>query len=372
MNNAEKFLDVAGCLDFFSGQDAGAAADWIAANAGRKKYFIGKNAESRSLLDHFTFDGVIDDFATPGSSWNGVACVPRSAVPPGSVLINCSTSISPVSVARLAASIGGEHAFSYSQLCRLLHPRLPLPEFVIQAREDLHVNRKNYEAVFDRLEDAQSRSIFNTLMRYRLTADVGCMADFSVRIQDQYFEPFLGDLDDVVFVDCGGYDGDTTEQFCSRYPGYRKVFLFEPSQKNLASARTRLRDVRDVDFIALGVSDAPGILFFNPDAGSASSVSASGTAQIAVTTIDSAVDATNCFIKMDLEGWELKALQGAQGHIRNGHPILAIAVYHTVSDFWRIPEYILSLQPDYRLYLRHYTEGWSETVMYFIPATPPV
>jgi hypothetical protein len=119
----------------------------------------------------------------------------------------------------------------------------------------------------------------------------------------------------------------------------------------------------------MGVSDTPGVLCFNPDDGSASSISASGSVQITVTTIDSAIEATYCFIKMDLEGWELKALEGAQEHIRNGRAILAIAVYHTVSDFWRIPEYVLSLQSNYRVYLRHYTEGWSETVMYFIPTT---
>jgi hypothetical protein len=73
------------------------------------------------------------------------------------------------------------------------------------------------------------------------------------------------------------------------------------------------------------------------------------------------------FIKMDLEGWELKALQGAVRHIREDHPKLAIAVYHHPSDFWRIPEFILSIRDDYDLYLRHYTEGWSETVMYFVP-----
>ncbi|MBC7513223.1 MAG: FkbM family methyltransferase [Herminiimonas sp.] len=372
MNDGTNFLDVTGYLDFFSSSraDGGKAADFMAANVNRKKYFIGKNVESLALLEHFSFDGVIDDFAAPGSCWNGVPCVPRATVPQGSMVINCSTSISPVSVARLAEAIGGSNALSYSQLCQLLYPRLPPPEFVCQARDDLTSNRAHYQALHARLEDDASRRVFNTLMRYRLTADVDTMVDFSVRIQEQYFEPFLGDLDDAVFVDCGGYDGDTTEQFCKRYPAYRKVFLFEPSQQNIASARVRLQDVRDVDFIPLGVSDAPGILFFNPDAGSASSVSADGTAQIAVTTIDAAVDATNCFIKMDLEGWELKALQGAQGHIANGHPILAIAVYHTISDFWRIPEYVLSLRPDYRIYLRHYTEGWSETVMYFIPTGP--
>jgi hypothetical protein len=25
------------------------------------------------------------------------------------------------------------------------------------------------------------------------------------------------------------------------------------------------------------------------------------------------------------------------------------------------------LRPGYRVFLRHYTEGWSETVMYFVP-----
>lgn len=369
MNDDKNFLDVAACLDFFSMHDAGGSepTDWMAAQAGKNKYFIGKNPESRTLLDRFTFDGVIDDFAAPGSSWNGVPCIPRSAVPSGSMVINCSTSISPVSVARIAESISPGNTLSYSQLCRLIFPELPLPAFVREAREDLGIHYKNYEALFSRLEDSESRRIFNTLMRYRLTAEVAVMADFSVRIQDQYFEAFLGNLDDVVFVDCGGYDGDTSEEFSSRYRAYRKIFLFEPSQQNLASARVRLQAVRDVEFIALGVSDVPGIVCFNADAGSASAVSASGTTQIAMTTIDSAVDAENCFIKMDLEGWELKALQGARAHITNGHPILAIAVYHTISDFWRIPEYVLSLQPDYRIYLRHYTEGWSETVMYFVP-----
>ena len=70
---------------------------------------------------------------------------------------------------------------------------------------------------------------------------------------------------------------------------------------------------------------------------------------------------------MDLEGWELKALQGSERHIANDQPILAISVYHSIDDFWRIPQYIMSVNNKYKIYLRHYTEGWSETVMYFLP-----
>jgi hypothetical protein len=86
-----------------------------------------------------------------------------------------------------------------------------------------------------------------------------------------------------------------------------------------------------------------------------------------VTTLDIKIKEEVSFIKMDIEGWELKALSGCKDHIINDKPKLAIAVYHNSNDFHQIPNYILSLNPDYDLYLRHYTEGWSETVMYFVP-----
>ena len=70
---------------------------------------------------------------------------------------------------------------------------------------------------------------------------------------------------------------------------------------------------------------------------------------------------------MDLEGWELKALAGAQRHIRENHPCLAIAVYHHPAHFWQVFEQIWDVRTDYDVFLRHYTEGRSETIMYFIP-----
>ncbi|MBP7509952.1 MAG: FkbM family methyltransferase [Smithella sp.] len=85
------------------------------------------------------------------------------------------------------------------------------------------------------------------------------------------------------------------------------------------------------------------------------------------TTLDQYVNDKVTFIKMDLEGWELKAMQGAKKHIIEDKPKLAIAVYHNASDFWQVFEYVTSLRRDYRVFLRHYTEGWSETVMYCVP-----
>ena len=73
------------------------------------------------------------------------------------------------------------------------------------------------------------------------------------------------------------------------------------------------------------------------------------------------------FIKMDIEGSEMKALKGAEGIIKQQKPKLAICVYHKPEDIWEIPAYILSLRDDYKFYFRHYCYwGIGETVMYAI------
>lgn len=73
------------------------------------------------------------------------------------------------------------------------------------------------------------------------------------------------------------------------------------------------------------------------------------------------------FIKMDVEGGESAGIAGACNHILSSCPKLAICVYHKSDDLWRIPQQVLSMRSDYDLYLRHYTEGVVETVMFFVP-----
>lgn len=54
-------------------------------------------------------------------------------------------------------------------------------------------------------------------------------------------------------------------------------------------------------------------------------------------------------------------------HILKDYPKLAICCYHKFDDLWKIPEQVLAMRDDYSIYLRHYTNGLHETVMYFIP-----
>ncbi|MER2624754.1 MAG: FkbM family methyltransferase [Accumulibacter sp.] len=341
------------------------ACEFLSAKNDGLKFLLGRNEHSATLMQYIVVDGIVDDFSH-GKLWNGKPVIKCDDIPKDAMVVNCSMSISPITAGYRLQQLGLNRCISYADLCKVRPDLIPVPTFVSEMRQDFSQNEAHWLALLAKLADKQSRTVFNDLVRYRLTANPAYMENYSIRLSEQYFEDFLA-LSNEVFVDAGGFNGDTTEEFCKRYPDYKKVILFEPSGINMQDAQERLANCRDINFIAHGISDAPGTLWFDPNAGSASAVSPEGSCSVEVTTLDISVSDKVSFIKMDLEGWELKALAGAKKHIFEDHPKLAIAVYHRASDFWRIPEYILSTRQDYDIYLRHYTEGWSETVMFFLP-----
>ena len=74
------------------------------------------------------------------------------------------------------------------------------------------------------------------------------------------------------------------------------------------------------------------------------------------------------FLKIDTEGFEKNVLLGAQKFIRDSHPTIAAAVYHKADDIFDIMNFILGIRNDYSVYLEHYTQGFMETIMFFVPS----
>jgi FkbM family methyltransferase len=122
----------------------------------------------------------------------------------------------------------------------------------------------------------------------------------------------------------------------------------------------------NIKIIEKGCWSEKKALFFSNDGTVGSKIQDKGQLQIEVDSIDNVIQDRITYIKMDIEGAELEALKGAKNTIMKYKPKLAVCVYHKQEDLITIPQYILSLNEHYKLYLRHYEENSCETVLYAI------
>lgn len=168
-----------------------------------------------------------------------------------------------------------------------------------------------------------------------------------------------------VIIDGGAYIGDTLEVFNKHIGQWDKIICFEPDNKNYTILKSNLSKYNRVEAIQAALGEKSGICYFNAEHGAGSAISASVTRYaVDVKSIDSLNVENISFIKLDVEGNEISAIQGAQETIRNNKPKLAICLYHRSSDLWNIPLLVKNINKDYKIYIRHYGKHWEDTIMY--------
>lgn len=330
------------------------------------KYALGRNVYSASVAAAVALDGIIDDFTTE-SSFQGLPVVKTTDVSRDAVVVSCVVDARPLTALRRLRDAGIRANLDYFTLTRRQPGRFRPVAYFADSELDIAAHPDRYEWLHQRLADDESREILRKVVAFRATGDLRHMEGFSCVADRQYFEPFLRLGAGTRFADGGGFDGQTVLDFHRHCPDHGAVHYFEPSAATMATAQRRLACVPDIEFIQQGLFDHEARLRFDSSAGPASRLCEEGGDEIAVTTLDSAVQTPVDFLKLDVEGAECSALRGAARHIREDHPALAVCVYHRQSDFWEVPQIVLSIRDDYDVYLRHYTEGVLETVMFFIP-----
>lgn len=336
--------------------------DFLESN--RPKFILGTNEWADSIAALVDVDGYINDF-TSAKEYQGKPIVPMPDVPDNALVVSVVIGKPFIAEKRMR-----QFAFdSIDYYAFFLYSKLPIKQVMFWdgAIEDIERNFERYEWIYGRLKDKMSKHQLSNIINFRYSYDLAYMRGFENRELEQYFEPFLSlKQAGESFVDIGAYDGYTSEAFIKLCPDYSKVFLFEPERQNLESAKKRLGGLSNIRYFALGLSNKKETLRFEAG-GSSSKISETGSLEINVDRLDDLIDEKVTFIKMDIEGAERNALEGMEKTIATYQPTLAISVYHRKDDLWKIPEQILNIRSDYDLYLRHYTEGISETVMFFVP-----
>ena len=351
--NKEQFCEKANviCKDFLNAEPS-------------KRYIFGRNEYAISLSNQVEVAGFIDDFAEE-QLFQGKPIVKTEDVPQDSLIVS-SVMVKPLSVRSLLNQRKLNHV-DYFSFLRYSGIKLLPVKFWQGFDEDFKKFRDGYDYIYDLLNDSESKKVYENIINFRLSADLSYMDEFYENQKNQYFEDFLMlNGDDEVFYDIGSYDGYTTLEFIKRCSNYRSAYIFEPEAKNMEVIKARLKDKDNIIYLDKGVSNKKEIVRFSAN-GSASKISKEGDQEIKVDLLDDIVDEKVSMIKMDIEGEEKNAIEGSVETILKYHPRLAICVYHSGVDIRKIPQQILSIREDYNLYIRHYTEGVTETVMFFIP-----
>lgn len=329
-------------------------------------YVMGINVYASELVKNFLIAGFVDD-ETSLDRYMDIPIIKIDELPSDAYVIIASGG-RPLTAKK---KLDERQIFSIDYFTLVRHSELSLTPIVFNEKsiESYKKNRDKFKKISGILEDSLSRNIYEKLVNFRVSHDLNHLSGFANNVKEQYFDDCLNIMEGEgqVFCDIGGYDGITTLEFIRRYPRYKSVHIFEPDPNNYLQCNNLFNANERISLHQCALADFNGTLSFQ-SSGSTSKPAKKGSIEVKAIRLDDCKMAENAsFLKIDIEGGEKAALRGAKELILRNHPIIAVAIYHSFDDFFEIPNLVMSIRSDYKIYIRHYTESIYETICFFIP-----
>ncbi len=250
---------------------------------------------------------------------------------------------------------------------------------------DAYIVRHHFEEIKDtyQLLDESSGNVYADVLWGRVTGSLSALEQCCT-VDEQYFclPPFKY-IDHLggALIDCGAYVGDTVESMVKNtLRDFHRIYAFEPTEKMFHALQKRVDFLSGIwaldegqivcekkgvgrrhSFMPLYTNDASPICNYISEYGETGN-------SVEIVSLDEYLfqhrEEKVSFIKADIEGSEWDMLQGAEQTIRRDKPMLAICIYHNIFDFFRIPQYLHTLVPEYRFFVRHHSISDVDTVLY--------
>lgn len=235
--------------------------------------------------------------------------------------------------------------------------------------------------VYSTLSDDISRKVYMNVLKAKIIeSSLSYYAYFmgllgSIYEGGQYFDrKYFRYSDNEVFIDCGAFMGDTVldlfhlEVFKCKEKSSLFIYAFEPDiiNFNILNELIKVNNYEGcVKTILSGVGNENSILCPENIINCRHDGIANDTNVPIVRLDDALKDVPVTFIKMDIEGYELDALKGAETLIKKNKPKLAISIYHKPEDLFKIPLLLKEFVPEYRIYIKHHAPlSTTETICY--------
>lgn len=233
--------------------------------------------------------------------------------------------------------------------------------------EDLFVNfRNNFDDSFQ---------LYKKVLNARANFDFNFFENmnFFENSKNEYFKYDLIKEGDII-IDGGAFDGNTAKLFSDKIKSNGHVYSFDCSLEHISTINVR----KNISYFKNALYDEETILNFHKYEGieaPGSFVSEMKSRKVDHFSVKSIpIDDFNSkfmsnskidFIKLDVEGAELKAILGSKHTLIRDKPILAIACYHLIEHYWEIPNLIISINKNYKIGFDHYSNYFDGSVLYF-------
>lgn len=260
-----------------------------------------------------------------------------------------------------------EHITKISEKHETLVPSVPVFGNKLFDNDFITENKEQIESAYSLLADDLSKKVYENILKFYYTGRIDLLPPVTTD-KDEAFGNILNLGENESYVDLGAYNGDTIDEFLHYTNGnYKRIIAFEPNAKNFEKLKLHCKGMANVSLWQLGSYSKNTELIFNNKAGRNSAIADKGVAT-KVATVDTILCGMAAgYIKADVEGADMETLIGMQKTMENYKPKLNFSAYHRFEDIFRLALYIHSVNPDYKIFLRHhpYIPAW-DTNLYCI------
>ncbi len=274
----------------------------------------------------------------------------------------------------LGFAAGNEELISYvkeigDKAEKFLVPEVPVFGEDVFTRELYNEKKDEIEELYGMLADEQSRKVLRNLLEYKLSGKPEYLYEIETD-RKEIFENIFSLSEEETFLDLGAFCGDTVEEFLEASGGkYKKIIALEPAPKNFERLTffKEERELQNIELINAAVAEKEGQAFFSEKGGRNPFLLDEGKYPVKIISVDS-LNCSPSFIKIDVEGKEKETIMGAINTIKTYTPKIAMSLYHKNLDFLELPKLLKSIEPRYRLYLRHhpYLPAWETNLYAFV------
>lgn len=245
------------------------------------------------------------------------------------------------------------HIYSLAERYRVIVPCVPVFGNEIFNREFIEKNEKKINAAYNLFED-ESKRIFAGCVNFMFGGELEILKSITYE-KDEVFKNVLKLNSSESYLDLGAYRGDTVEEFLQYCGGeYESITAIEPDRRTYKKLCAYLEKIPDSTAYQNAIYNEITTLCFSNKAGRQSTISDKGE-EIETITVDKLCENKKAtYIKMDVEGSESEAIEGAEKTLKEQKPKLNIALYHKSADIFELPLKISQINPDYEFYIRRH------------------